>query len=80
MTLRNAATYKQGKPCVYVCLTCLHADKRFKQHMEGIHSAQIVRRFGEHLIEREGRKLRAITRGRAQKKEAALAERLRKRG
>lgn len=77
---RNAATYKHGKPCVYVGLTYLDAEDRFEQHMDGVHPAPIVRKFGKHLIARECTKLRAMTRGRAQRKEAALAERLRKRG
>lgn len=77
---RNAATYKEGKPCVYVGLTYLDAEERVKQHIDGVHPSPIVRKFGKHLIERECQKLRAMTRGRAQKKEAALAEQLRKRG
>ncbi len=76
---RNDATYKRGKPCVYVGLTYLDAEEMFKQQMDGVHSARIVRRFGKQLMEREGRNLRAMTRAGAQKKESALAKRLRSR-
>jgi len=77
---RNDATYKRGKPCVYVGLTYLDAEERFKQHVDGVHSARIVRRFGKHLIKSAGSTLGAMTRASAEKKEAALAKQLRSRG
>ena len=72
--------YISGKPCVYVGVTYLTADERFEQHMNGIHSARIVRNYGKHVRSRDCRILRAMTRARAEKKEAAYAARLRKRG
>jgi hypothetical protein len=73
----NEATHIKGKPCVYVGLTCHDPEHRFNQHKESIKSARIARKFGKALMTKEGRKLRPMTRKRAQRKEAALAERLR---
>jgi hypothetical protein len=72
--------YQPGKPCVYVGLTSLSAEERFQQHMSGVHSARIVRTYGTAVIHRECRRLRQMTRARAEKKEIARALALRKRG
>jgi hypothetical protein len=72
--------YISGKPCVYVGVTYLTAEERFNQHMNGIHSARIVRNYGKRVRSRDSRRLRTMTRARAEKKEAAYAARLRKRG
>jgi len=72
--------YIPGKPCVYVGVTYLTANERFDQHMNGIHPARIVRDCGKHVRSRDCRTLRAMSRARAEKKEAAYAARLRERG
>jgi hypothetical protein len=48
--------------------------------MAGIHSARIVRSHGKHVRSRECRRLRTMTRARAERKEAAYAAQLRERG
>jgi hypothetical protein len=72
--------YIAGKPCVYVGVTYLTAQQRFEQHISGIHSTHIVRNYGNHVRSRDCRCLRAMTRARPEKKEAAYAARLRERG
>jgi hypothetical protein len=39
-----------GKPCVYVGMTGLTPELRLSNHLAGIKSARIVRRFGLHLL------------------------------
>jgi hypothetical protein len=77
---RANPAYELGRPCVYVGLTCRSAQERFNQHLVGIHDAPIARKYGRRVRERECRCLREMTRQRAEKKEAAYAERLRSLG
>jgi hypothetical protein len=72
--------YVVGKPCVYVGVTYLTARERFEQHTNGIHPAPIAADYGKHVRTRDCKMLRAMTRARAEKKEAAYAASLRKRG
>jgi hypothetical protein len=72
--------YVAGKPCVYVGVTYLTAQERFDQHMDGIHSARIVRGYGKHVRSRDCRMLRTMTRARAERREAASTAQLRQRG
>jgi hypothetical protein len=71
---------KLRRPCVYVGMTYLSAEERFEQHKTGIHSARIARRFGKHVMLSECRVTGPMSRQRAQKKEAALADGLGNRG
>tara|TARA_B100002003_G_scaffold183555_1_gene171766 strand:+ start:352 stop:894 length:543 start_codon:yes stop_codon:yes gene_type:complete len=42
---------KNGYPCVYVGLTGLSPEERFKNHKRGYKSAKYVERYGIHLLE-----------------------------
>ena len=72
--------YLRGKPCVYVGLTVKTAEERYKEHKAGIRDGRFVKKYHKRLREKECRSLRSMTRKRAEKKEAALASRLRSRG
>jgi predicted GIY-YIG superfamily endonuclease len=77
---RNHAC-REDKPCVYVGQTALTPEKRFAQHRAGYKSNRYAHRYGVRLRP----KLVAdrgpfATRDEALEAEAALAERLRRRG
>jgi hypothetical protein len=72
--------YVLGKPCVYVGVTYLSAQERFEQHMKGVHSARIVRKFGDQLIQAECRLTKPISRAHALKREARRTAELRELG
>jgi len=40
----------RGKPCVYVGMTGLTPEERFRAHMRGEHAARLVRRYGRRLL------------------------------
>ena len=72
--------YVNRRPCVYVGLTFRTAEERYEQHKAGIHATRIVKRYGVGVREAECRLLRPMSHKHAEKKEAALASRLRGRG
>lgn len=72
--------YISGRPCVYVGLTVKTAKERYEEHKAGIRDGRFVKRYGNRLRVTDCRCLRSMTRKRAEKKEAALASRLRGRG
>lgn len=76
----------EGKPCVYVGMTC-HAPRfRLGQHLlgtgEGYPASKWVTKFGVGLMPKlyEKYNLKPMTEAKAAKREVKLAERLRKRG
>ncbi len=73
--------HRVDKPCVYVGQTALTPEERFAQHCAGHKSNRYAKRYGVKLRP----KLAAnrgpfATREEAERAEAALAERLRRRG
>src|SRR5258707_367973 len=40
----------EARPCVYVGMTGLHPDERFKNHKTGIKAAQVVQQYGIRLL------------------------------
>ena len=71
---------RADKPCLYVGMTGLAPDERFKRHKAGTQDATIVRDHGVKLRPRYYEKLNPMTYEEAKAEEPALAERLRKRG
>lgn len=72
--------YTERKPCVYVGLTAKTAEERYKEHKAGIRDGRFVKRYGKRVRVSDCRCLRSMTRKRAEKKERAMASRLRDRG
>lgn len=72
--------YIEGRPCVYVGVTYLLCDERFKQHKEGTHAARIARKFGKRCVDDLSRRTRPISRRHALSREATLAATLKKKG
>jgi len=48
--LRLNPNRQPSKPCVYVGMTGLPVDQRFKNHKEGYKSAWVVRKYGLRLM------------------------------
>ncbi|WP_419950528.1 hypothetical protein [Candidatus Palauibacter sp.] len=72
--------YRQGKPCSYVGVTSHPPEIRFKQHIDGIKASRIVTRFGKRLQWKQFKRLNPIPAAEAEKRERALAEKLRRKG
>jgi hypothetical protein len=76
--LRNPAG--DGKAAYYVGMTGLTPEKRFRNHLDGVKAARVVRRFGERLVPRLYAHLNPMPYARAKEMEVFLADSLRKRG
>jgi hypothetical protein len=72
--------YREGKPCVYVGMTGLTPDSRFKNHRRGHKSNRYVKRYGKYLMRSKFQKLNPMSYEQAQKVEEDLAEQLRRKG
>src|SRR5688500_12008735 len=70
----------QGKPCVYVGVTGLTPEERFRRHRERIQCCRYVRDYGVRLRQRLYAKYNPMTYPAAASRERWLAARLRKRG
>ena len=68
------------KPCVYVGSTAREPAARLEQHLPGVRSSRIVRRYGIEFMQRRMRNLRPVPAAKAETEEHRLAERLRWRG
>jgi hypothetical protein len=68
------------KACLYVGMTGLSPDERFKNHKQGHKANVYVRKYGLWLRRRMFRKYNPMTYEEAQRMEAWLAMRLRKKG
>jgi len=72
--------YNPAKPCAYVGITGLTPEKRFANHKAGIKANKYVKRYGIRLRPRLFSKYNPMTYEDAQKMEADLASRLRRKG
>jgi predicted GIY-YIG superfamily endonuclease len=70
----------RSKPCVYVGMTGLDPETRFKNHKEGIKAARIVQRYGVRLLPELYESLNPMPFEAAAQMEKDLAEDLRKAG
>ena len=70
--------YRPGEPCVYVGMTVLTPQARFRQHKSGERANRYVRKFGLRLLQEEC--VSDLTYQEAQEKEVGLATTLRLRG
>lgn len=70
----------RGRPCVYVGMTGLTPDQRFKNHKEGVKANRYVKRYGLRLERRLYRHLNPMPYRQAEEWEVKLAESLRRRG
>lgn len=68
------------KACLYVGMTGLNPDERFKKHKAGHKSNKYVRKYGLWLRRRLYKKYNPMTYEEAQRMEVWLAERLRAKG
>jgi hypothetical protein len=71
---------KFWKPCVYVGMTGLAIEERFKNHLRGYKSSRWVKKFGKNLIPRLYEKYNPMCYEDAVKMEVKLAEKLRGKG
>jgi hypothetical protein len=71
---------RMDKPCVYVGSTAREPAARLDQHLSGVRSSRIVKRYGTELLQRKMRNLRPVPAAKAEAEERRLAERLRRRG
>ena len=72
--------YAGEKPCVYVGMTYLSPEDRFKQHKDGYKSNSFVKKYGIRLRPRLYKSHNPMTRKTAEYMEVEKARRLRKRG
>ena len=72
--------YREGKPCVYVGMTGLTPDERFKNHRRGHKSNRYVKKYGKYMMRSKFQKLNPMSYEQAQKVEEDLAEQLRTKG
>lgn len=68
------------KPCVYVGMTGLKPDERFKKHKAGYKSSRYVRKYGVRLMPELYAELNPLTYDEAVIAEEGLARRLRAEG
>jgi hypothetical protein len=66
-----------ARPCVYVGLTGLHPEQRFQNHLDGVKSARLVRRYGLRLRPELYLALNPMSYDDARQMEIELANRLR---
>src|SRR5579864_2136150 len=69
-----------GKAGYYVGMTGLTPEERFRNHMNGVKAAGVVKRFGERLVPRLYAHLNPMSYQKARTMEAQLADSLRRRG
>ncbi len=67
------------KDCLYVGLSSLEPEARFEQHLEGVHSSAIVKKYGKRLLPSKCKKIR-VTDHVALQRERELAAELREKG
>jgi predicted GIY-YIG superfamily endonuclease len=73
-------TRQADKPCVYVGMTGLKPEDRFKNHKAGIKSAYVVKRYGVRLLKDLYEHLNPMPFEAAAQMEMDLAEDLRREG
>jgi hypothetical protein len=73
-------SHNPAKPCVYVGMTGLAPEERFRRHQAGIQDAPFVRKYGIRLRPRLYARYNPMSYADACAMEKALAERLRNRG
>jgi len=66
-----------GKLCVYVGMTGITPDERFRQHKRGEHAARFVRKHGRRLLPEFYQHFNPLPYGLAQQMEQELARQLR---
>ncbi len=66
-----------GKLCVYVGMTGITPEERFRAHMRGEHAARLVRRYGRRLIPEYYQHFNPLPYELAQAMEPELARQLR---
>lgn len=71
---------RSDKPCLYVGLTGLSPEERFRRHKAGIQASRIVRVYGVRLRPRFYARFNPMPFDDAVKMESELARRLRKKG
>lgn len=69
-----------SKPCVYVGMTGLEPDERFRNHKAGRKASRKVKRFGRYLMRRQFERFNPMSFEEACTIECQLADRLRKKG
>ena|SRR5918992_5082400 len=72
--------YVEGQACLYVGMTALEPEERLARHRSGWKSNSYVRRYGKWLRRRLYARYNPMTYREAQKREAQLADDLRRRG
>lgn len=72
--------YIEGKPCVYVGMTGLTPQERFKNHKDGYKANKFARKYGLRLKPRQYESHNPMTAEEAKKMEVEKARRLRKKG
>lgn len=72
--------YVDGRMCLYVGMTGLTPEERFRNHKRGYKSNRFVEKYGIRLMPELYEKLNPLSYAEAAKKEADLAVALRKRG
>ena len=70
--------YIEGEPCVYIGMTGLTPEERFRNHMRGHRASKYVKRYGKHL--REDLSEGPMPRAKAEEREPELAAELRAKG
>ncbi len=66
-----------GKLCVYVGMTGLTPEERFRKHMRGEHAARLVRRYGRRLLPEYYQHFNPLPYELAKEMEGELAQQLR---
>lgn len=72
--------YRRWKPCVYVGVTSLDPEERFRQHKNGYKAARYVKKYGKYLMRRRYERLNPVPSAEAEDWERDLAESLRRKG
>lgn len=72
--------WMKEKPCVYVGMTGLKPEERFRGHLNGVHSARLVRKYGRRLLPELYQHFNPLPYELAQQMEPELARQLREDG
>ena len=72
--------YRWWKPCVYVGVTALDPQDRFKQHKASRKASRTVTKYGRRLMPRLYKHLNPVLSAEAKNRERGLAESLRRKG
>ncbi len=78
--LAENSDFDPNKACLYVGMTGLTPDERFKNHKAGYKANKYVRKYGKYLRRRMYRKFNPMTNDEAKKMEVELARKLRAKG